>query len=202
MPQFHAMTAPYEVYLAATGQAYFEYADDEADLTSKPAAPWVKFDDGEIDQNPVKITWGATKEKEPPAQNEAFSRRVYIPERMFSITFTMKNVGAKAIAQMLDNATLTENVRSATEHGSQRFEYGESDPYYWALCLIGSNERVPNEGKLPSSTINGAMMYYDGSVEIETSRTSPAMVEVTFEGLKAIDDRISAMKNITQRMGT
>ena len=204
MAQHYAMTAPYEVYLAPTGQEYFSIEDDD-DLTNRPTAPWQRFDgssgDGEIDQNPVKIVWGATKEKEPPGQNESFSRRVYIPERMFSITFTMKNIGIDAIAQMLDNTMVTTNARSATEHASEEFEFGERDPYYWALCLISANKRVPNGPKLPA-IINGAMMYHDGSVDLETSRTSPATVECTFEGLMSPDDRVAKFRRISQAMGT
>ena len=127
--------------------------------------------------------WDRTTEEEEPAQNDSISTRVYVTKRSFAISFSMKHISAQSIAKLLDNTPVVTVAPTSSVLGSDRFALTEGDPYYWSILLLGSGVLVPNGVKLPR-VIWCPHAYYDGSVEMDTQRISPAMIEVTYRALK------------------
>ena len=191
--EFHPFTAPYRVFIAPSGTPEF----NPDTLTATPQAPWVALEDGDIAQNPVKIMWDREMTEEDPAQNDSFSEAVYVNKRSIAVQFSMKNTSVEAIASFLDNADVTKVNADASTLGSEYFDFDEADPYYWAICVLGMGQLVPNGTKMPR-ILNLAHAYYDGSVEYESGRTQAAMLDVTYRGLKhPTSKQISRYRRIT-----
>ena len=201
MGQYKAMTAPYEVYLAPPGTAIF----DPSEITSKPQAPWVLVEEGTNEkiarQNPVMVKWEREMEEEEPSMNESFSDEVHVVKRGIEVTWSMKNVGLRTIAKLLDDATVTAVARTAQRHQSVEFEFDEADPKYWALLLLAYNQREPNSVKLPSIGWL-AKAYVAGNIERSSSRVAPTMIDVTMRGLKdRASGKVGRFKDILQGKG-
>ena len=191
--EFHPMSAPYKVWLAPSGTLQWS-PTLVADL---PPSPWVGLEDGEIAQNPVSIIWGRETEKEPPAQNDQYSTRVYIKGRDVMLKFSMKNVGQETIAKLLDDADVTTEAATSTKAGYSEFEFTEDDPYYWSMLLMGMGQMIPNGPKLPK-VIWLAHAYYVGSLQYDTERIKPTMIDVSFDGLKhPVSGKIGSDRRIT-----
>ena len=201
MGQYVAMTAPYRVYLAPPSQAFF----DPAEVGDLPQAPYQLIESGTNEkmarQSPVMVRWERETEEEDPAMNESYSDHVYVPKRGVQVSWSMKNVGLKTIAKLIDDQQVTEVARTASKHQSVEFELAEGDVKLWTLLLLAANQRVKNGPKLPSIAWL-ASAYVVGSVERSSSRNAPTMIDVTMRGLKDdVTGKVGKFKDILQEKG-